>query len=109
VRQHLHLLADERSLELHRAVSERLERDATILEKARARVVDWRRNNLVARPLADAWLEILGRPLPELMAFLIDRGERAQRLRQASPFAGVLDPRTRWRIWRDVRRVWERG
>lgn len=109
MRQGLHALADERSLELHRAVAQRLERDATIVEKARGRVLDWQRNGLLARPLADAWLETLGRPLPELMAFLVDPSERARRLRQASPFAGGLDARTRWRIWRDVRAAWERG
>jgi hypothetical protein len=109
VRQGLHALADERSLALHRAVAERLERNGAIVEKARERVLDWHRTGLLARPLADAWLEILGRPLPELMAFLVDPGERARRLRQASPFAGVLDARTRWRIWRDVRAAWERA
>jgi hypothetical protein len=24
-------------------------------------------------------------------------------LRQCTPFAGVVDPRTRWRIWRETR------
>jgi hypothetical protein len=33
----------------------------------------------------------------------VDPAEGARALRQCSPFAGVIDPRTRWRIWREVR------
>jgi hypothetical protein len=34
---------------------------------------------------------------------LVDPGESARALRQCSPFAGVVDSRTRWSIWRAVR------
>ena len=36
------------------------------------------------------------------IGFLANRW-KAQALRQCSPFAGAVDPRTRWSIWRDVR------
>ena len=42
------------------------------------------------------------RPTPEIGAFLTDDGEHATELRQSTPFAGALDPRERWRIWREV-------
>jgi hypothetical protein len=36
-------------------------------------------------------------------AFLVERGELADELRQSSPFAGALKPQERWRIWRETR------
>jgi|GEM_PF-3948908 len=52
---------------------------------------------------ARAWNEVLARPLVEIAAFLVDPREHARELRQSTPFAGVLPPRERWRLWREVR------
>jgi len=57
---------------------------------------------LVAVRWAEEWLEVLDRPLEEVIAIMIDPGERSRQLRQTSPFAGVLDPKTRWETWRSV-------
>lgn len=57
----------------------------------------------MASAYAAAWRDRLGRPAGE-EALLEDPGERARRLRQASPFAGLLDARTRWTIWREAGR-----
>ncbi len=95
-----HALAEETSLELHRAVAERLLADPALVERARRRVAGWLRDGTVARPVAEAWNAELVRPLEELAAFLADPGQRARDLRQTSPFAGFLDPRMRWDIWR---------
>lgn len=54
------------------------------------------------RVYADGWHELLTGPVERLLN-LTDPGERARALRQCSPFAGIVDPRTRWQIWRDVR------
>ncbi len=91
------------SLELHRAVAERLRADPSLLDRARQKVEGWLRDRTIAKPYADAWREILARPVADVAGFLEDPGERACQLRQASPFAGFLDARTRWRIWRAVR------
>lgn len=99
-----HAVSEKRSLELHRAVAERLRADPSLLERARRRVEDWIRDRTIAKTYADAWREILARPADEVARFLEDPGERACRLRQASPFAGFLDPRTRWAVWRGARR-----
>jgi hypothetical protein len=37
------------------------------------------------------------------VAFLVERSELADELRQSSPFAGALRPQERWRIWRETR------
>jgi hypothetical protein len=98
-----HALAEERSLELHRAVAQRLRADPALVERARRRVDAWLRDGAVARPYAEAWRDVLSRPAGEVAAFLEDPGDRARQLRQASPFAGFLDPRTRWGILRRAR------
>ncbi len=98
-----HAVAEDTSLELHRAVAERLRADPSLIERARRRVADWLRDGTVARPYAEAWREILSRTADEVAGFLEDPGDRARRLRQTSPFAGFLDARTRWAIWRRVR------
>jgi len=38
-----------------------------------------------------------------LLAVLQADTDDARALRQATPFAGVVEPRERWRIWREVR------
>jgi hypothetical protein len=99
-----HAIAEETSLVLHAAVAERLRADPSLVERARLRVEGWLRDGSVAGVYAKAWREILARPVDEVARFLEDPGDRARQLRQSSPFAGVLDPRTRWAVWRRARR-----
>ena len=98
-----HTVAEDVSLELHRAVAERLLEDPALVERARERVAGWLKDGSVARPYAEAWRDILAGPVEAIARFLTDTGERARQMRQTSPFAGVLDPRTRWSIWRRAR------
>jgi hypothetical protein len=104
-----HRLAEERSLALHRAVADKLATDPEALERARVRVRSWLESGEVAAYYARAWDEVLSHPLSEIRAFLVDESEEARALRQVTPFAGVIDPRTRWRIWREVREAMERA
>ena len=69
---------------------------------ARARVRAWLDDGSVGRSYAEAWRVLLDRPLEDLITALGDASERMHDLRQVSPFAGALDPRTRWRIHREV-------
>jgi hypothetical protein len=98
-----HRLAEERSLALHRAIAERLPEDPSIVERARTRVQRWLDTGEVARYWAEKWDSVLSRPIDEIRDVLVDESEAAQALRQVTPFAGAIDPRTRWRIWREVR------
>jgi len=95
-------LAAERSRALHVAVGERLRADPRLVEAARIRVRGWLESGSVAHPYAQAWISLLGRSLDELIEALGEDSERMHDLRQVSPFAGVLDPRSRWRIHREV-------
>lgn len=94
-----HRTAERRSLAYHRAIAERIGRDPSIVDAARERVRAWR--DVHAR-YVEAWREILARPSAEIAALLVEDSERMTMLRQVSPFAGVLDARTRWEIWRSV-------
>jgi hypothetical protein len=98
-----HALAEERSLELHREIVRRLQQDQHLIERARARVRGWLVDGSVSPHYAQQWAALLEGPFDALRAMLVDEGERARALRQCTPFAGVVDPRTRWRIWREVR------
>ena len=99
-----HRLAEETSIRLHAAVARRLREDPSVRARARERVQGWLRSGEVAEPYAREWAELLERPLEALCRVLVDESERARALRQVTPFAGALDARERWRIWRDVRR-----
>jgi hypothetical protein len=98
-----HAVAEDTSLQLHRAVAGRLRADPSLVERARRRVDGWLRDGSVAKPYAEAWREVLSHSADEVARFLEDPGERARQLRQTSPFAGFLDARTRWAIRRRAR------
>lgn len=98
-----HQLAEERSLELHRTIATMLEREPALIDRARARVRGWLADGSVHARYAKAWLELLDGPFEALRTLLVDESEIARALRQVTPFAGVVDPRTRWNLWREVR------
>jgi hypothetical protein len=100
----LHRLGEERSIAMHRVVAERLLADGGVLTAARERVKSWMESGVVHRAYAEAWWHLLSASPAEIAAALVDTGEEARALRQTSPFAGVLDARTRWQIHREVRR-----
>lgn len=96
-----HRLAEERSLAYHEVVASRLVDQPELMRRARERVDAW----LMQVPPphhAVAWAEKLSGSLESLRIFLVDDGEQARELRQSTPFAGALDPRERWRLWREV-------
>jgi hypothetical protein len=103
----LHHLAEERSLEYHRLVAQRLEREPALLATARQRVAAWITDSVsdgAPHPhYAHAWSALLASPLPIIQARLVDAGPEACALRQVTPFAGAISPRERWKLWRQVR------
>jgi hypothetical protein len=103
----LHHLAEERSLAYHRLVADRLLSTPSLVEQARARVQGWLEEQRSAF-YAQKWLQLLDGPLEELVDLLRDPKEEARALRQATPFAGLLAPKERWALWRQVRKRLER-
>lgn len=90
----------ERSLALHREVALRLRQNPELLDRARERVQGWLRSGLVDRAWAEEWRRVLDGKPEEVAEILVEPSQRAHDLRQNSPFAGVLSPRTRWEILR---------
>jgi hypothetical protein len=98
-----HRLAEERSLAYHELVGQRLADDPAVLQRARSRVEGWARDGSVHPRWVEGWRRLLALPPAELMRALVERGDEANALRQVTPFAGAIDARTRWRVWREVR------
>jgi len=101
-----HALAEARSLALHRAVWVRIEAQPELICGVRARLRAWRADESKPQPYVEAWLRLLDGPRDALHAALVGTDEAARALRQATPFAGIVDAKERWRIWAQVR---ERG
>jgi hypothetical protein len=97
-----------RSIELHREIAGLLRREPGRLKEARERVNDWVANRTVHPRYAREWAERLDGSFDALLAFLVDSSEHARALRQATPFAGYVEPRRRWEIWAEVRERMER-
>jgi hypothetical protein len=92
---------DQASLEMARAVADRLRRNPELLEIARANLARWSRQNDSVGSLLrcySEWEHILERPIDQICDLLCSDAEDAQRLRQNSPFAGVLSPAQVWEI-----------
>jgi hypothetical protein len=92
-----HAWIDQRSLALHEAVAAKLEAQPQLLEVARANLQRWLSTNPAA-VLREWWQVLDTTPLPELLALLRSPGDEAARLRQSSPFAGLLTPEERQSI-----------
>jgi hypothetical protein len=94
-----HEWIDRRSLALHEAVAAKLEADPELLGIARTNLARWLERERAGALLE--WAALLDqRPLREIVALLRSPDERSTRLRQSSPFAGVLTREERLRILR---------
>ncbi len=94
-----HQRIDRRSLELHRAIAAKLRVHPELLGIARDNLARWTAGGSRSQPYWDAWREILDRPLEEVLALVEEDSERMITLRQATPFAGVLEPAERWAVY----------
>jgi len=78
----------------------KLEAQPQLLDVARANVQRWLRTNPSAA--LREWRQVLeGITLPALLALLRSTGDEAARLRQSSPFAGLLTVEERQAILND--------
>ncbi len=96
-----HIETDQVSLELGRRVAERLRWQPEVVDFARANLVRWSQQNASVPSLLRCyaeWQQILSRPVEEICKLLCSESDNAQRLRQNSPFAGVLSPTEVWEV-----------
>ena len=99
-----HRLAELQALAYHRLVAERLDEER--VEDATRRVERWRASGRIHPSWADAWDDLLARPIPVIARTIAADTKRGRELRQTSPFAGALNEQERRRL---VRAVEERG
>jgi hypothetical protein len=91
-----HRRLDMRSLAMHTLIARKIARNPELLNVARDNLIRWRKR--WGRQMPDwhtEWQAILQRPWREIAALITDSGALATRLRQSSPFAGVLTPAER--------------
>jgi len=100
-----HLVLDARSLALHCLIARKIVEDPRLLDVARLNLAAWKR----ARPSGQRpthlgeWERILRQPWARVAAFISGMSADAIRLRQSSPFAGILDPAERRRVYEAFR------
>jgi len=99
-----HRLAEVRSLALHCLIARKIAADPALLEVARRNLTVWRARYGNSPPRAlEEWRAILARPWLEIAALITGPDEDAARLRQSSPFAGVLTAAERRRVYEAFR------
>ncbi len=95
-----HRIIEARSLAMHCLVAQKIEINPALLKRVKKTLENWRSRygNDIPRAL-DEWHAILQRPWPEIAHVITDTGEPATRLRQSTPFAGVLTAGERERVY----------
>lgn len=95
-----HRLIEARSLAMHCLIARKIAADPRLLDIARLNLEGWMARYGDSPPRAlEEWRAILRRPWPEIAALITDPGETGARLRQSSPFAGVLTQPERRRVY----------
>ena len=99
-----HALLDARRLATHREIAKRIDADPSLLGKALGNIERWSRQMGRTPPALAEWQGLL-RTLPweRIRPYLVQDDEESRRLRQSSPFVGILTQRERMEIRRAVR------
>ena len=95
-----HQRLEARSVALHSAVVRKIARDPDLLRIPKRNLERWQARSLGPTPICfHEWSRILRKPWAEIAEFIVSGSEDAIRLRQSSPFAGVLTAAERKRIY----------
>jgi uncharacterized protein YmfQ (DUF2313 family) len=95
-----HALIDARSLAMHCLIARRIADNPALMQKAVANLKRWRERQPGAIPgYLTEWEDILALPLPQVLTLMTGLTEESVRLRQSSPFAGILSTDERKRVY----------
>jgi len=94
-----HARIDARSLAMHRAIAAKLRNSPELMGVAQENLRRWKGTAGRSEAYLDAWVRLLAKPVEEMLALLEQDSEGMRAMRQASPFAGVLTPKERWKIY----------
>jgi hypothetical protein len=84
---------------MHCLIARKISRNPRLLEIARRNISRWIRARGNASDTHREWQRILSHPWPEVAAVLTELSENATRLRQSSPFSGILTEAERRRVY----------
>ena len=99
-----HRLLEARSLAMHAVIARKIERDPTLLAIAHRNIERWLTRWKEGPPAwLKEWQQMLKHPWQEVAALITEPSEHGARVRQSSPFAGVLTNEERWRIYEAFR------
>jgi hypothetical protein len=92
-----HGAIDGRMLEMDRLIAGRLRQNpSAVIGKAHSVLENWLQScDESARPAFDEWRKILEGPVAQILETLEGTDERSMRLRQSSPFCGIITPEER--------------
>jgi hypothetical protein len=95
-----HQWIDLVDLAAHRAMARKIRRQPTLFNRARRNIARWERSNRgCPQPLRE-WKEILrDNPVNTVLRIMTRPDEEGNRLRQSSPFCGILTEREREAVW----------
>jgi hypothetical protein len=100
-----HILIDERSRELDEVVLAHFAREPEkTIEIARENIARWlaQRGSV---PALEEWEQILKEPIQTITELLASSSEEAKRLRQSSPFCGILTEEERRTIFKKYEEI----
>jgi hypothetical protein len=89
------------SLLLHRELARAIETDAGVLARGRRNIVRWQAAHGRSVQAWDEWLKLLDAGTDVILNAMLDEGEEGIRLRQSSPFAGIIPNRRRWELLKE--------
>lgn len=99
-----HQRLSRRSLDFHRLIADRVRKQPALLDIARANLAHWRCAAPTRAGYLAEWENILAQGMQHALSVATEQSETADRLRQSTPFAGLISPRERWeflRLWND--------
>lgn len=87
----------ERSLEIHRLVVAKIEKDPRLFGQVSVNLARWRRTvSGHSQPYLVEWERVADRSMRECLDLAVEDSERAAALRKSSPFAGILSETERF-------------
>jgi hypothetical protein len=84
-----HDVVDRRSLAFHRLIASKIEADPNLIDVASRNIDRWRDQGRTEDYLSE-WDDVLRSGVESVLHMLRSTGRRATRLRQSSPFVGIL-------------------
>jgi hypothetical protein len=94
-----HDIIEDRSLELHRCVAKKLRKNPSLLSIPMGNLKRWlSKNPGNATDSFLEWQRVLRQPLEKILDILTADDEEGRRLRQSTPFTGILTEKERSKI-----------